>query len=343
MFLQDVYERYGLLQLPRNWGFPIQITIRSVSHIRKLVEQYDGKYPVYISVNVHDDKYVLYSQTYCDFDGHGKHTMEEALKDTRKLGEYLESEKIDFLPDLTGRGFRILIKTEPVIRKIEDMDRAIKGYTKHLAESLGLKTMDLKVGESKRIMRPPLTRYIYYDHAKKENIITPRHVLPMTSDILFDASLEEMIYMSEHLDYHVQPVCPNRLPITVMDEYEISTVYFPSREVMSNDYINFMDFPSEYFKKEVYEMIRDYDDNGMDMGSDTQLVDKLYTSHPDHNTLFVACIKIKEGPYHLGLLSAISFFEKLSLDAKWKTRNLEIQKQQIKHIYANGYRMVRNR
>ena len=239
-FNREVYDRYGLLQLPRTWGFPIQISIKSVKQIETLITKNDGKVPIFMSANAHDDNYVLFSQLYSDFDGHGKYTMEEALRDERKIAEYFESEKVDFLADRTGRGFRTLLKVDPVIRRIKDVDGIIKGYSRHLKDSLGLKTMDMKVAEPKRILRPPLTTYVYYDRETKQNIVTNLHVLPMNLDTLFNSDLNELTYLSETLQFDVMPVSQKRMNLSEMAEYERKIEYISNGETLDED-IDFME------------------------------------------------------------------------------------------------------
>ena len=162
-FNREIYDRYGLLNLPRKFGFPVQISIRSLSHLVSLIDQNDGKYPLYISVNSNNGKFVNFGQMYFDLDGHGFYTMEDALKDERKLAEFFEEQKVDFLADMTGRGFRVLLKVTPDIMPVSEASQIMKGYTKHIRDSLSLKTIDMKVAEPLRIMRPPLTTYIYQD------------------------------------------------------------------------------------------------------------------------------------------------------------------------------------
>lgn len=337
-FDQEIYDRYGLLNLPRKFGYPVQFPIRSAKHLERLIMENDGKFPIFMSANAHNDEYVLIGQIYSDFDGHGFYTEEEALKDVRKVGEYMEGMKLDFLADKTGRGFRILLKVDPDIRKIRETDGIIKGYSRHLKESLNLKTMDLKVAESKRILRPPLTTYIYLDRETKEHVVTKRHILPMDKETLFNSDLQELVYMSEVMEFHVMPVTARRSTITELAEYEQETEYMPSGEP-AKETIDFMEFSPDYFREQVEDIIRNTDETGHDLGPDTELIKKLYTVHPDHQSLLIACIKAKESNYHLNLNSTLSFFAKLSLDAKWNHRNLDIQREQITGIYKAGYKV----
>ena len=339
-FNTNIYDRYGLLNLPRKFGYPVQFPIKSVKQIERFINENDGKFPIFMSVNAHNDDYVLISQIYFDFDGHGSCTMQEAFGDECKLAEYLECEKVDFLADMTGRGFRILLKVDPDIRKIREVDGILKGYSKYLKESLNLKTMDLKVAESKRILRPPLTTYIYQDRTTKENIYTKRHVLPMDKETLFNSNLQELLYLSETLQFTVMPVVSMRANLSDLAEYEIKSEFIPSGEIIDEN-INFMEFSPAYFREQVNDIIRNVDEYGHDIGTDEPLIRKLYTNHPDHHSLFLACIKVKESNYHMNLESAISFFAKLSLDAKWNHRNLDIQREQITGIYRAGYRRMK--
>ena len=331
-FNSEVYDRYGLLNLPRTFGFPVQIDIQSIPHLRRIITENDGKFPLFISCNAHNDEYVLLGQVYFDFDGHGFHSISEALSDVKKLAEHLESQNMDFLIDMTGRGFRILQKVKPEIVKIEEVDGIIKGYTKHIKDELKLETLDLKVAEPKRIMRPPLTTYIYIDRGEK--IVTKKHILPLDMNTLFDSNLNELVHMSETLQFHVMDVSPVRITIKDMAEYRIKSNTYVSPDVM-DDYIDFTTFNDKFFIDSLDEIIRDGDKEGHDIGPDTALIKRLLTVHPSHNDRFLAAIKVKE--YHLSYESAVSFFAKLSEVAKWDNRNLEIQAHQIRSIYDKGY------
>ena len=332
-FDHEVYDRYGLLNLPRKFGFPMQIDITSLNHLKKLILLNDGKFPLYISCNAHNDDYVLLGQLYFDFDGHGFYTIEDARSDVKKLAEYFEGQKVDFLIDMTGRGFRILLKVKPDILKISDADGIIKGYTKHIKEDFKLKTLDLKVAEPKRIMRPPLTTYVFSEGGKE--IPTKKHVLPLDVDTLFNSNMTELVHMSEELDFHVMNVSPIRVSISEISEYKQKSSYIKS-EVLDED-VNFMEVSDDYFRDIMYEVFRNTDKDGHDLGPDESLIKRLLTIHPNHNDRFLACVKVKESSYHLNYNSALSFFAKLSAMAKWDNRNLEIQAQQIRSIYERGY------
>jgi hypothetical protein len=340
-FNHEIYDRYGLLNLPRKFGYPMQIDIQSLTHLKNLITLNDGKFPLYISCNAHNDEYVLLGQLYFDFDGHGFYTIEDARADVKKLSEYFESQKVDFLIDMTGRGFRILLKVKPDIMKISDADGIMKGYTKHIKEGFNLKTLDLKVAEPKRILRPPLTTYVFTegkgrDILSKDNVvITKKHILPLDLDTLFNSNMNELIHMSEDLQIHVMSVSPIRVTIDEIAEYKEKHEYVKSD--IRDDDIDFMEVSNDYFLQLLDDVFRDTDKSGHDNGPDKQLIKRLLTTHPNHNDRFLACVKAKESSYHLNYNSAVSFFAKLSSVAKWDNRNLEIQAHQIRSIYEKGY------
>jgi hypothetical protein len=331
---KEVYDRYGLLNLPRNFGFPMQMSLHSVKQLERIIDANDGKVPLYISHNSHNNEYVNVAQIYFDFDGHGTFTMEEALRDERKIAEYLESQKVDFLADMTGRGFRILLKVDPDIVRIRDIDGVYKGYSKYIKQSLNLKTMDLKVAEPKRIMRIPLTTYIYKEKTG-ENITTKRHVLPLDMDMLFNSDLQELIYKSETLEFGIMPLVSRRMSLKELYEYKQESQYIKN-DILDED-IDFMEFSEDYFIEQIYDIIRDTDEFGHDKGPDISLIKKLLSVHPDNNARFIGCIKVKESNYHLNFNSNVSFFAKLSQIAKWDNRNLDKQREIIRGIYQSGY------
>ena len=334
-FNTEVYDRYGLLNLPRKFGFPVQISIHSRSHLEKLVMDNDGKYPLYISTNSNNGKYVNLSQIYFDLDGHGIYSMEDALKDERKLAEYFEEQKVDFLADMTGRGFRILLKVAPDIMTVAEASQILKGYTKHVRDSLRLKTLDVKVAEPLRIMRLPLTTYIYQDK-QKSYIKTKRHILPLDMETLFNSDLDELTYMSENLQFHVMNVKYRRMDISEISEYKESVAYKEYHNPNNVD-INFREMSDEQFVDIMKEIYRDITNVGTDMGPDERLIKSLLSTHPSHTDRFIGCIKLKECVFSPSVASAITFFDRLSLQAKWDNRNLPVQEKQIKGIYNKNY------
>jgi len=335
----ELYDRYGLLNLPRTFGFPTQLAIRSVKHLENLIDSNNGKVPIFISVNSHNDSYVNMSQFYSDFDGHGFYTLEDALKDVKKLAEYYESQHFDFLADFTGRGYRTLLKVTPDIVRISEIDGVLKGYSKYLKKSLDLKTMDLKVAEPKRIMRPPLTQYIYEDRTAGKTVITKRHTIPLNMEMLFDGDTHDHIYWSETMKYEVMPY-NRRMPLAELYEYKEIQQY--SAGHIAEDDIDFLSMPDDYFIEQLYDIYRDRNPFGNDLGPDEKLIKALLSVHPDHQTRLLGCIKAKESSYHLNLNSTLSLFAKLSLIAKWDNRNLDIQRKNIESVYRANYGIKHN-
>ena len=334
-FNREIYDRYGLLNLPRKFGFPVQISINSLHHLISLIEQNDGKYPLYISANSNNGKFVNFGQVYFDLDGHGFYTMDDALKDERKLAEHFEEQKVDFLADMTGRGFRILLKVTPDIMPVEEASQIMKGYTKHVRDSLNLKTLDLKVAEPLRIMRPPLTTYIYQDGSTKEFIRTKRHVLPLDMETLFNSDLTELTYLSEHMQFRVMQVRYRRMELSDISEYKES-INYTSHSGTDTD-IDFYGLSDEEVMSMMKEIFRNNTNMGTDGGPDDELIRKLLTTHPNHSQRFIACVKFKESVFSPSIESALSFFDRLSAMAKWDNRNLDIQNAQIRSIYNGHY------
>jgi hypothetical protein len=334
-FNREIYDRYGLLNLPRKFGFPVQISINSLHHLISLIEQNDGKYPLYISANSNNGKFVNFGQVYFDLDGHGFYTMDDALKDERKLAEHFEEQKVDFLADMTGRGFRILLKVTPDIMPVEEASQIMKGYTKHIRDSLNLKTLDLKVAEPLRIMRPPLTTYIYQDGSTKEFIRTKRHVLPLDMETLFNSDLTELTYLSEHMQFRVMQVRYRRMELSDISEYKES-INYTSHSGTDTD-IDFYGLSDEEVMSMMKEIFRNNTNMGTDGGPDDELIRKLLTTHPNHSQRFIACVKFKESVFSPSIESALSFFDRLSAMAKWDNRNLDIQNAQIRSIYNGHY------
>jgi hypothetical protein len=169
---------------------------------------------------------------------------------------------------------------------------------------------------------------------------TKYHVLPMDMDMIFNRDMQELVYMSETLQFHIMPVFPRRMSLSDLYEYRETPKEYVKSEVLDED-IDFMEFNDDYFLEQVRDIIRDTDEFGHDKGPDENLIKKLLTTHPDNDARFIGCIKAKESNYHLNFNSNVSFFAKLSQIANWDNRNLDKQREIIRGIYKSGYGVKR--
>lgn len=215
--LEKVLQDYGLNSYPRYFGNPQQIRVRDYQHLQYLIAKYESKAPLYISHNMHNFDQVLYTHMFFDFDGKGmENGMERAQEEAKRLYDhfYDYDKRITF----SGQGFHLLVKFEPVYASIYQIDPRIKAYQKSLARELNLTTLDLKCAQSTRLMRIPLTRYVW----KSGNTYRTekRYAIPITREIL-DEPIAIIMRRSETLEYETEKYQIKRIKWTDIPDVKV--------------------------------------------------------------------------------------------------------------------------
>jgi hypothetical protein len=315
---EKILQDYGLNSYPRYFGNPQQIRVRDFQHLQYLIAKYEGKAPLYISHNMHDFDQVLYTHMFFDFDGKGlENGLERAQEEVTRLYDhfYDYDKRITF----SGQGFHLIVKFEPVYTSAHNIDPKIKAYQKGLAKELNLTTLDLKCAQSTRLMRIPLTRYVW----KSGNTYRTekRYAIPITREIL-DEPISIIMRRSETLEYEVERYRIKR--VKWKDIPEVKTEYLSSAAHDAD--IDFTAMDDEVFTNYLRLILDDED-----------LIARITKTHTKHNDNLITAIKVKE--FGLTMESTVSFFAKLSLVANWDNRNLSVQRQQIAQIYHADYKV----
>ncbi len=315
---EKILQDYGLNSYPRYFGNPQQIRVRDFQHLRYLIAKYEGKSPLYISHNMHDFDQVLYTHMFFDFDGKGlENGLERSQEEVTRLYDhfYDYDKRITF----SGQGFHLIVKFEPVYTSAHNIDPKIKAYQKGLAKELNLTTLDLKCAQSTRLMRIPLTRYVW----KSGNTYRTekRYAIPITREIL-DEPISIIMRRSETLEYEVERYRIKR--VRWRDIPEAKAEYLSSATHDAD--IDFTAMDDEAFTNYLRLILDDED-----------LITRIMRTHTKHNDNLITAIKVKE--FGLTMESTVSFFAKLSLVAKWDNRNLSVQRQQIAQIYHADYKV----
>lgn len=319
----EVLDAYGINSFPRYFGYPSQILVKNLNDLKRQMRVHYNRDPLYVSHNVHNKEFTIYSQMFFDFDAHENRSVEEmqkALKDCRKFVE--EHKKTDLTLTFTGGGFHALLKFQPKTVKMAEISSRIRGYAKYVMDNLGLKTMDLRVAEPGRLFRIPLSPYVYNEGGI--HIPTEYFDIPIDFDMLFNYDVEDFLYFSKEKKYAIQEQTGKRLPISFLEPYEMKEEYYDV-EIKAGD-IDFYTFDLDYFKSQINNIF-----------NDIKLINSLLSTHPSHTSNLIACLKLKDAGFSYN--SACSFFERLSEIAKWDNRDLSIQRYQIKTIYESNYRM----
>lgn len=324
----DIYDIYRINNFPRYFGYPSQVVVKDIDELKRHMLIHQGRDPLYVSHNAHNREYVLYAQMFFDFDAHSRSIsdMERAQRDCMEFVRY-HRDKADILINFTGGGFHALLRFYPRTVLMKDISAKIRGYQKHIKDTLDLQTLDLKVAEPGRLFRIPLSPYVYSDGGM--NISTSRFDIPIDEDILFNYGIDTILYLSENRKYSINPQREKYLELSYLDPYN-SKEEFMDVNISSED-IDFYMFSEEYFRKQLMTL----------MNNDDNLARSLLSVHPRHEQRLISCLKLKDSG--LSLNSAVSFFARLSEIAKWDNRDLSIQKYQIETIYEGNYKMRKGR
>ena len=322
----NIYDVYSLNHFPRYFGYPSQILIKDLDDLQKHMFVHAGRDPLYISHNSHNKEYVVYSQMFFDFDAHTRSTedMQKAQKDCQTFVDY-HKDKTDILINFTGGGFHVLLKFQPKVVLMKSIAPKIRGYQKNIKDLLNLQTLDLKVAEPGRLFRIPLSPYVYNHNGT--NVSTNRYDIPIDENILFNYTIDELIYLSEKKDYTVNNQNGLKLSVDCLEPYSMKDEEYNEITAQKDD-IDFYAFTEEYFRHQIETIF-----------NDEYLITAMLSKHPHHTQNFIACLKVKN--YGLSLNSAVSFFARLSEIAKWDNRDLSIQKYQIETIYEGDYKMTK--
>lgn len=321
----EILNDYGFLNFPRFFGTPSQIEVKTLDRLIHHLNMNDGKYPLYISHNSHNGIHVNYAQMFFDLDGkHMENGLKRSLEDTRQLVEefYDYDKNISF----SGQGFHVLLKFSPKFVRMDEIRGRIREFQERLKNKLNLETLDIKVAEPRRLVRIPLSQYIWNDgnQYRKEN----RYCIPISEDILFSEAESDILKRSERMEYELNPrklkkMNIDNLPMSRDEKYIVEYAESPLD-------INFYEVSEQRFREIVYELL-------YRSGGDEKLIHNLFSIHPTHQERFIACLKLKNSG--LSLNSIISFFDRLSFLGKWDNRNLEIQKNQITQIMSKDYNL----
>lgn len=323
----NMYDIYSINNYPRYFGYPSQVLVKNFDELKRHILIHYKRDPLYVSHNSHNKEYTVYCQMFFDFDAHDRsnESMKKAQIEAQKFYDY-HRDKTDILINFTGGGFHLLLKFKPVTIKMDTIKPMIKGYQKHIKDTLHLENMDLKVAEPGRLFRIPLSPYVYNNIGV--NVVTDRYDIPINEDILFNYDIEDILYLSSKKEYSINSQNNKRMSIDDIKNYYVKDEYEDNSYILDDD-IDFSLFSDNYFKNQVYEL----------MNKDDKIVKDLWSHHPHHNTNLIACLKLKNAGVSLN--SAISFFARLSGMAEWDNRDLSIQRYQIESIYQSDYKLRR--
>ena len=159
----------NFFEAPRAVGDPFQTIAKSEAEIIEFIKDRSGKTPVYVSHNAYvtlngDEPYQInVRKLFFNFDS--KRKPENAQLDAIKLLNFCEQENLPVFPVFSGsKGFHIYLGLKPTIylygKFLRDATRAVHIW---LYQKLGLRTLDLKCAEPRRLCRVFYTPHVTFN------------------------------------------------------------------------------------------------------------------------------------------------------------------------------------
>ncbi len=317
-FSNYIYSLYSFDIFPRRVGNPVQSIVNNFNEFEFYISANWGKRPIYTSSNYYEDSVILFRNMVWDVDTDKGNSLEDAYGELKALAEHFKY--YNFLMTFSGQGFHFYNIFNPELLPIDwKLKYNMQRFQKDVVEKLGLKTVNTSVAEPKRMIRIPLTPYVYRD--KETYIKLNRYAIPLSRESL-DYSLKEIIRFSELSVPFIPVLSGKNMPIDPMTRE-------PDIERQQQDtpagrmYIPFMKLDEKQWRK------------WLDVLVDSKLRNTLLSTHSDHLTNLLTLSRIASFRIHgVGLdeESAVEFFARVS--QKWDNRDLTLQRKYIHYFYS---------
>jgi hypothetical protein len=326
---------FNFCEVPRTFGNPSQQLVKSERVLIKLIDANKGKAPCFISHNsfstlivnkngFEEPYQINVNKLFLDFDSDRK--PENAQLDAIKVVEFCEKENIPVLSVFSGsKGFHcyIAFKPENYIfgQYLKDATKAIHIW---LMKTLGLRTIDLKCAEPRRLCRVFYTPHVKLDKKTGAPIANGMYCCPLRPDWLKEWHMDEIMRYA---------VKPKRLQ------------YQPR-----GDLLTLSEFIAR-FKIDIDEMLR----TPLSEGSSTQNMIVDYIPCKDayiKDLLPLPCVHSQMmgniNPPHFARFAAAAWFASIGLSREWSLKFFQERNYvdhsdvicitQINNIYERGYK-----
>lgn len=319
----------GLLRFfetPRAVGDPFQVIVKSEQEIIDFITPRMGKMPIFTSHNSYPtmlDNKEPYQVNVCKlfFDFDSKSKPENAQLDLLKLLNFCDKENIVAYPVFSGsKGFHAYVILRPTVylfgKHLQDATKAIHIWFR---QSLGLRTIDIKCAEPRRLCRVWYTPHVSYNPKNGDKAINGLYCCPLYPDWIREWRMPQI------LEYAKQP--------EIID-------YHPKGKLYSLD-----EFITK-FNIDIEKMLR------TEMSEDNASRCKIVKYIPVENDFIKSIIPFpcihnqivhNPNPPHLARFAAVAWLRQLGYDRKWtfdflQNRNyidtkMSVCAYQINHIY----------
>jgi len=281
--------------------------VNTQERLLKLIRDNDGKRPVFISHNSFptvmngQPTSVSVSKTFYDFD----HPTDPALAlyDARKLVCKMLDEHFPIAAAYSGsKGFHVYILHKPVtlplVSETSDLFRAVHVWAQR---DLGLRTLDLRAADPRRLCRVWFTRYVKEDKRTGKFDVGDTHCVPLTPKMIMEWD------MSRIVDYSKHPVEWVRTPHEVISDSE----FLPSLMTL-NEFIT-------HFKIDVGKLL--YSNANLAIVPQDQLpfdpeTDRFLYEILRYPCVYKAMVNASDPP-HMARFAAAIAFKNAGLSSKW--------------------------
>jgi hypothetical protein len=195
---------FNFYEVPRAFGTPSQTVVKTEEDLHRLIHTNIGKTPIFIShnsfpafvknkVGFEEPSQVNVSKIFLDFDSDRK--PENAQLDAIKVIDFCESENLPFIVAFSGsKGFHIYIALKPTVYNygqfLKDATKAIHVW---LQQKLGLRTLDLKCAEPRRLCRVFYTPHVKTDKKTGKAYANGMYCCPLEPMWVRDWRMEQIM------------------------------------------------------------------------------------------------------------------------------------------------------
>ena len=328
-------KMFNFFEVPRAFGNPMQTIVKTENELYTLIHSNRGSKPVFISHNafpsmiknnkgVEEPNQINVTKIFLDFDSDRK--PENAQLDAIKVMDFCERENIPFIVVFSGsKGFHIYIALKPTIYNYGDfLKNATKAVHIWLKKELGLRTIDLKCAEPRRLCRVFYTPHVKEDKKSREVIKNGMYCCPLFPEWVREWKIDAIMRYA---------VCPTKID------------YKPKGNCISLD-----EFLTK-FDINVADMLKaEFNDEGSSQNTiiaytpvDNEYIEQILP-HP--------CVHSQIGnnpnPCHFARFAAAAWFANIGRDRAWvlnffRDRNYVDHKDdtcitQINNIYDHAYK-----
>ena len=311
-----------MLRFPRAVGSPEQQICNNYNGLVSFYKRFNGKRNCYISHNAYpniDDhntpKEVEVANMFFDFDSEDK--PENAQLDALKMATYFKENGLSFGVTFSGKkGFHVYLFMEPTTHAFDHSLR-LKTLAIHrwLGSMLGLRTIDSKVAEPRRLCRIPLSK----------NVGGGMYCIPLSYDMLRDLTIPELETLAQKP--HIPESYINEGTRHTLDDFlrtfEVSFDTLASASYHGPADIVEYDVPEGPYAEYIKGLI-----------PDPCIHSEIMTHNPRHKARVAALLQIRRS----GLTEeeAIEEFDNIAEIFKWVDRhNRENRVYHIKNLYTD--------